>query len=59
MNTFFINVVFTIITLYIGLKAYYYGIYEIKTEKNTFGGSIVIGLSIVSVLFSNITVWVY
>ena len=57
MNTFFINLFFTFLTLLILGKSYFYGLYEIKNEKNLNGGYFVIVFSFISVLFSNIVVW--
>ena len=58
MNTFFINIIFLIITFFILGNTISYGIYEFKTEKNYVGGMCVIAFSVFSVVFSNIVVWI-
>ncbi len=57
MNNLFINVVFLAITLFFLGKLIGYSLYEIKTEKNLFGGIFLITFSIVSVVFSNLVIW--
>ena len=58
MHTLFINIIFLIITLSILGNTISYGIYEYKQEKNHFGGIFVIVFSIISILFSNIIIWI-
>ncbi len=58
MNTNYINLFFTIFTILALMKTIGYGIYEIKHEKNLFGGICVIGFSVASVVFCNIMFWI-
>ena len=58
MNTFFINIVFTVFTLFILIKIIVYSLYEIKIENNTFGGISTMILTFISVIFVNIMVWI-
>lgn len=57
MITFFYHILFLIFTTYVFTKSVSYGLYEIKEQKNKFGGIIVIIFTIFSVIFSNIVVW--
>lgn len=59
MNTIFLNVIFLIFTLIIFFKIIGYGLYEIKQENNLYGGTIVIIFSLISIIFSNIMVWLH
>ena len=58
MNVLFIDIVFAVFSLIILGKTIMYGVYEIKTENNLFGGFCVILFSIISVLFCNIVIFV-
>ena len=58
MNNSFISFVFTLFTLSLLIRIISYGIYEIKNEKNKFGGVTIIVFSIAVIIFSNIMVWV-
>lgn len=58
MNILFIDIVFLVFTLFILGKLIFYGIYEIKTEKNLFGGICVITFSLAATIFSNIMIWI-
>ena len=59
MNIIFINIIFLIFTLIIFLKTIGYGLYEIKQEKNPYGGIACIIFSLFSIIFSNIMVWTH
>lgn len=48
---------FLIVSLFILAKAIGYGLYEINTFKNKYGGIVVIIFSIFVVIFSNAMVW--
>lgn len=52
------RIVILILTITIGIKTISYGIYEIKKNKNKFGGIFVIALAIVSSILPNICVYV-
>ena len=58
MNTIFIDVIFLFFTLGFLCKIIAYGFYEIRNEKNLFGGICTISFSVLSVVFSNIMVWI-
>ena len=58
MNTIFINFIFLFFTIWVLLKSIYYGIYEMKQEKNVSGGIVVIAFSLICVVFSNIMFWI-
>lgn len=51
------HLLFLIFTLYVCVQSISYSIYEIKHEKNSFGGIAIIVFTIFSVIFSNIMVW--
>ncbi len=53
----FYHILFLVFTLYVLVYSTSYGLYEIKKEKNSFGGVLVIAFTIFSVVFSNIMVW--
>lgn len=57
MNNFFINSIFTFFTLFILGRIIAYCLYEIKYEDNFFGGVCTITVSIITIIFSNIMVW--
>lgn len=50
----FFHFSFIIITIFILIKTIFYGVYEIKTEKNKTGGIAVIMLSIFTTILANI-----
>lgn len=52
------NIIFFIITMYILIKAIGYGLYEFQKESNKIGGIVVIGFSILVVLFANFMIWI-
>ena len=52
------NIVFLIVTLYILLKTIGYAIYEMREKNNKTGGVCLILLSLFSVAFSNIMIWI-
>ena len=58
MNNTFIDITFLLFTLFLLCKIFAYGIYEIKNEKNIFGGVTTIAFSIIAVIFSNVMVWI-
>ena len=58
MNNVVIDVVFLFFTLGLLCKVIAYGLYEIKNENNPFGGICTIVFSVLSVVFSNIMVWI-
>lgn len=51
------HVVFFLFTIYVLTESISYAIFEIKQQKNTFGGSCVIAFSIFCVVLGNIVVW--
>ena len=58
MNNIFLDIVFTIFTVFLFGKIISYCLYEIKIEKNPFGGLSTIVFSFVSIIFVNIMVWI-
>ena len=59
MSSIVYHVLFSIISLYILLKAIGYALYEINTIKNKSGGIVVITFSVLVIVFSNVMVWIY
>ncbi len=57
MLTLFYHITFLFLSIYVLIKSISYGIYEIKQEKNTFGGNLVIWSTVFIVIFDNIVVW--
>ena len=52
------KIIFCIFTIYSLIYSISYGISEIKDEKNIYGGSSVIIVTIFSIVFSNIIIWI-
>lgn len=52
------NIVFLIITIFIFIRVLAYALYEIREKNNRVGGISIILLSIVSVICSNIIMWI-
>ena len=59
MSSFVYHFLFLIISLYVLLKTIGYALYEINTVKNKSGGIVVITISFIIIIFSNIMVWMY
>lgn len=57
MFNIFHNVIFLLITLFIGIRAISYSIYEIKKESNKSGGITLITFSILTLIFVNIVIF--
>lgn len=53
------HVLFLLFSIYILIESIIYSIYEIKNEKNIFGGVSVIAFSVFCVIFGNIAVWMH
>lgn len=51
------HVLFLLFSIYILIESIVYSIYEIKNEKNIFGGLSVAAFSVFCIIFSNIVVW--
>ena len=51
------KIVIFILSIIIGIKTISYGIFEIKENKNKFGGFFVIIISVVSAIFPNIVIY--
>lgn len=58
MNTIFIKIFFSIICLFMLLYVISFSLFEIKTNKNLFGGLFTIFLTVGSIIFSNIIFWI-
>ena len=58
MFNFIYNFIFLISSIYLLVKAVFYGIYEIKNENNKYGGIAVIAFSLLVTVFVNIVIWV-
>lgn len=52
-------VLFLLFSIYILIESIIYSIYEIKNEKNIFGGVSVVAFSVFCVIFGNIAVWMH
>ncbi len=50
------NFIIFLITLLIALETIFYGIYELKTKRNYFGGISVICISVFMLIFTNIMI---
>ncbi len=46
------------LSIIVGIKTVNYGFFEIKENKNTFGGIFVIALAIISTILPNVIVYV-
>lgn len=57
MNIVFLDILFLLFSLFILGRTISYGLYEIKAEKNLFGGFSVIIFSSICILFCNIVIW--
>ena len=57
MNIFFIDAIFFIFTIFIFVKMTVYSWYEIKNEKNLFGGVSTIIITLIAIAFVNVIVW--
>lgn len=53
------HVLFLLFSIYILIESIIYSIYEIKNEKNIFGGVSVVAFSVFCVIFGNIAVWIH
>lgn len=51
------KIIFLIFTIYSLIHSVSYGLNEINNEKNKYGGSAVIFITIFSIVFSNIIIW--
>ena len=58
MNVFFIDAIFLIFTIFIFIKITSYALFEIRNENNLFGGICTIVVTLVSIVFVNIMVWI-
>lgn len=52
------KIAFLVVTIYIFFKAVGYAVYEINDKRNKSGGVCVILISLFSVVFSNVVMWV-
>lgn len=52
------NVIIFILTLWIFIKTFSYGLFEIKSNNNKIGGTVVIILGFVSVIFPNLVLYI-
>lgn len=58
MFNFIYNFVFLVSSVFIFVRAIYYGIYEIKNENNKYGGIAVIAFSLLVTVLVNIVIWI-
>lgn len=58
MNIFFIDAMFFIFTIFVFVKLCFYSWHEIRNESNLFGGICTIAITLASVIFVNIMVWI-
>lgn len=57
LNNGVIDVIFLFFTIFLFCKVIAYGLYEIKSENNLFGGICTIVFSFATIVFSNLMVW--
>ena len=57
MLNLYYHIVYVMLCIYVLIKSISYGLYEIKEEKNKYGGIMVITITIFDVIFSNIVIW--
>ncbi|NLC87812.1 MAG: hypothetical protein GX682_03440 [Clostridiaceae bacterium] len=57
MENLVYRLVFLFFTIYVLINSISYGIYEIKNEKNKFGGSMIIAFTIFSIILGNVMIW--
>lgn len=55
LNTIF-YIIFIISSFFIFINTVSYGLYEIKEQKNTYGGVLVIAFSIFCIIFVNVVI---
>ncbi|MBO4816129.1 MAG: hypothetical protein J5507_04340 [Clostridia bacterium] len=51
------KIVIFILSIIIGIKTVSYGVYELKENKNTFGGIFIIALAAISTILPNVVVF--
>lgn len=56
MSHLVVSILFLISSIYFLVRVISYGIYEIKKEKNSFGGYSIICISIIAIIFSNVII---
>ena len=57
MNTIFIKIFFSIVCLLSLIHIWSFAVFEIKENKNVYGGIFTILFAIFSVVFSNVLFW--
>lgn len=57
MLNFIFYIIFIFSSIFVFVNTVSYGLYEIKQEKNTYGGVLVIVFSIFCIIFSNIVIF--
>ena len=57
MLALFYHITFLLLSIYVLVKSISYGVYEINSEENKFGGHLVIWITVFIVIFDNIVVW--
>ena len=58
MNTIFIKLFFSTVSLFFLTYTISYSKFEILTQKNTLGGVFIILFSLISIIFVNIIFWI-
>ena len=58
MNLFF-NLLFLVFSVFVGIRAIAYGVYEIRQNGNKIGGVSFILFCLAAVLFCNLVVWLH
>ena len=53
------NIFFLVFSIILGIRTIAYGIYEIKQNKNKAGGISFILFCLITIIFCNITVWLF
>ncbi len=58
MNTLFIRLFFSTVCVFIFLYVLSFCLFEIKNNKNIFGGIFTLAVTLGSIIFSNIIFWI-
>lgn len=58
MNTIFIKIFFSVMCLFIFFYMMSFSIFEIKTNKNVYGGIFTIVFTVGSIVLSNFVFWI-
>lgn len=51
------NLLFLVFSVFVGIRSFAYGVYEVRQNGNKVGGVAFIAFCLVAVLFCNVMVW--